>query len=209
MLKAGKLILNSRVGIDSTLSKEVFVKPEIVVIAGPNGSGKSTITKDLLIKGPYINADDLQRELHITNMEAALLADEHRQQALSRNIPFSFETVLSTGRKLEFLKQAKEKGYFIRGYFILTCEPLLNVARVQGRVLNGGHDVPKDKIISRYEKSLANIPEFIKLCDICHIFDNTDLPARIFRKHKDNITLFENQYWTYGKIKELVFGKEN
>lgn len=189
------------------MSKTADIKPEIVVFAGPNGSGKSTVTGDEWIKGPYINADDLQRELRITNKAAAVLADERRQQALNAHISFSFETVLSTDRKLEFLRIAKEKGYFIRGYFILTCDPLLNVARVHGRVLNGGHDVPKDKIISRYEKSLANVPEFLNLCDICHIYDNTETPFRIFRKHKDSITLFENEHWTYEKIRELSFGK--
>ena len=74
--------------------------------------------------------------------------------------------------------------------------------------LNGGHDVPRDKVISRYEKSLANVPEFLKLCDICHIYDNTAAPFRLCRKHKDSITLFENEFWTYVQIKELVFGKE-
>ncbi len=184
-------------------------KPEIIVFAGPNGSGKTTISGPEWIIEPYINADDMQRDMHLTNLEAANLADERRMQALDAHISFSFETVLSTDRKLEFLRLARERGYFIRGYFILTCDPLLNVARVMERVESGGHDVPRDKIISRYEKSLGNVPKFLALCDVCHIYDNTEKPFRICRKHKESISLYENEYWSYDRIKELVFGKES
>ena len=75
------------------------MKPEIVVFAGPNGSGKSTVTGPEWIKEPYINADELQRDLNTTNEAAAILADERRQQALNEHISFSLETVLSTNRK--------------------------------------------------------------------------------------------------------------
>lgn len=184
-------------------------KPEIVVFAGPNGSGKSTITGPEWIKGPYINADDIQRDEGITNLEAAKKADALREELVQEGISFSFETVLSTERKLDFLKAAKAQGYFIRGYFILTCDAALNVYRVQSRVANGGHPVPPEKIRSRYEKSLANIPAFLRVCDVCHIYDNTESPFRICRKHKESIKLFENEYWSYEQIQDLILSKTN
>ena len=45
--------------------------PEIIVFAGPNGSGKSTITRLAKIIEPYINADDIKRTNHCTDLEAA------------------------------------------------------------------------------------------------------------------------------------------
>ena len=69
--------------------------------------------------------------------------------------------------------RAKERGYFIRCYYILTADPLINVYRVKSRVAAGGHDVPKDKIISRYDKALDLVKELLKICDICHIYYNT------------------------------------
>lgn len=48
----------------------------------------------------------------------------------------------------------------IKCVFVLTADPELNVYRVATRVSKGGHDVPTDKIIDRYSKSLANIKEF-------------------------------------------------
>lgn len=180
-------------------------QPEIVVFAGPNGSGKSTFTTPQWIKGTYVNADDMVCEQGLTNLEAAIRADELRNQLIAQRATFTFETVLSRPDKLDLLQRAKDQGYFIRGYFILTCDPNLNVARVQSRVYDGGHDVPKEKIILRYQRSLENIPRFVRVCDICHVYDNTVKPFRLCRKHKDSITLYESELWSYEEVNKLIF----
>ena len=90
---------------------------------------------------------------------------------------------------------------------ILTCDPMLNVVRVKARVIGGKHDVPKEKVIDRYWKSCANVPAFFRLCDICHIYDNTEKLFRICRKHKNEMTFYQNDYWPYEKIDQLVFGR--
>lgn len=127
-------------------------KPEIVVFAGPNGSGKSTFTE--LLKPPidYINADEIKKNLKCSDLEAAQLAEKQREEHIQHMSEFCFETVLSTERNLNLLCKAKEKGYFIRCYYILTADPIINVWRVKSRVDSGGHDVPKEKIINRYDK---------------------------------------------------------
>lgn len=160
-------------------------KPEIVVFAGPNGSGKSTFTETLRPKEfPYINADDIQRILGCDNLEAAKLAEARREACLSAQQSFCFETVLSTDRNLILLQKAKENGYFIRCYYVLTVSPYINVARVSGRVSAGGHDVPVEKIIARYHRALALVQELVPVCDVCHIYDNSDTAYRIFKKRK-------------------------
>ena len=181
-------------------------KPEITVFAGPNGSGKSTITAlSPHVKQPYINADDIRRITDCGELEAALKAEELRIECLNAKHDFSFETVLSTERNLNLLRTAKEQGYFIRGFYVLTADAELNVLRVQIRLQGGGHDVPADKIRSRYLKSLANTIEFVTLCDVCHIYDNTeDEPKRIFKKKRDEITFWTTDIWTRGKIAILV-----
>lgn len=189
---------------DVNMQNNARRKPEIVVFAGPNGSGKSTITTPEWIKGPYINADDIQRERGITNVEAANIADELRYDLIAKRETFSFETVLSTERKLCMLRDAKANGYFIRGYFIMTCDPELNVQRVHARVEAGGHPVDDNTVRRRYRKSLANIPAFVSICDICHVYDNTDEPFRIIRKHKSDISFFENAYWPKETVEALL-----
>lgn len=62
-------------------------KPEIIVFAGPNGSGKSTITRLARVIEPYINADDIKRTTHCSDMAAALKAEELREAALANQYP--------------------------------------------------------------------------------------------------------------------------
>lgn len=44
--------------------------------------------------------------------------------------------------------------------------PMINVMRVKSRFVAVGHDVPHDKIVSRYSKALKIISELIQICDI-------------------------------------------
>lgn len=179
-------------------------KPMILVIAGPNGSGKSTFTRYFETVGEYTNADDVVAATGMDNMEAAQLVDKKRYAAIEGKMDFTFETVLSSDYKMEILRKAKAEGYFIKCIFVLTVDPYVNVARVQSRVAQGGHDVEKDKIISRYKKSLGQIKELMELCDILHVYDNTVTPFRIIRKHKEDISIFVNKLWSEEKILELM-----
>ncbi len=179
-------------------------KPEIIVFAGPNGSGKSTITKMANIIEPYINADDIKRTNNCSDLEAAQMVDDMRNNLILKHISFTFETVLSTDRNLKLLAKAREEGYFIRGIYVITSNPSINVVRVMGRKAAGGHDVPKDKIISRYDKALKLISEFVQLCDVCHMYDNSDKPYRIFKKRKDEYFYWENCFWNKSQIDNLV-----
>ena len=138
-------------------------------------------------------------------MEAAIKAETIREQCLSEGKDFTFETVLSTDRNLLLLKKAKEQGYFIKCFYILTSNPYINVQRVKVRHKTGGHDVPTDKIISRYYKSLDLLPKLVDVSDIIHVYDNTENPIRIFKKKKGEISLFENDIWSMDDIKKLVF----
>lgn len=180
-------------------------KPEIVIFAGPNGSGKSTFTEYLKPNFDYINADEIKKNLKCSDIEAAQIAEQQREEHLKRNLNFCFETVLSTDRNLKLLKRAKAQGYFIRCYYVITFDPIINVNRIKLRALNGGHDVPADKVISRYSKSLALIKEVIPVCDICHIYDNSsNKPYRIFKRRKDEFYFDESEDWLFEDIVSLT-----
>lgn len=178
--------------------------PEIIVFAGPNGSGKTTVTKLAKVIEPYINADEIKRTNYCSDLEAAQFAEKMREDCVSRNKSFTFETVLSTDRNLKLLQKAKKIGYFIRCIYVLTCNPDINVSRVESRAANGGHSVPEDKIRSRYEKAIALIPELVKVCDVLHIYDNSTLPFRIFKKRKTEYFYWSNEDWSKEKIQKLT-----
>ena len=179
-------------------------KPEIIVFAGPNGSGKTTITKLANIIEPYINADDIKRTTHCTDLEAAVQAEKMRNDAVAEHMSFTFETVLSTDRNLKLLERAKKEGYFIRCIYVITSDPQINIQRVKSRELTGGHGVPEDKITSRYYRALDLIPRLISVCDICHIYDNSEMPFRIFKKRKTEYFIWENSFWSIERINLLV-----
>lgn len=181
-------------------------KPMLLCFAGPNGSGKSTITKFFEIAGEYTNADDVVSSTGMGNEEAAKFVDKKRYDSIKAKSDLTFETVLSSKYKMDILRKSRDEGYFIKCVFVLTADPNLNVARVESRVMQGGHDVDREKVKTRFYKSLANIKELMSLCDILHVYDNTDTPYRIIRKHKDSITIFPNEYWDEEDIIALITG---
>jgi len=178
--------------------------PKILVFAGPNGSGKSTITKAWEQVGLYINADDIKAMRGCSDLEAAREAERLRELCLSERRSFTFETVLSTERNLDLLSRAKADGFHIESVFVLTVNPELNVFRVKGRELSGGHSVPPDKIRSRYTKALANISKLLALSDVFRLVDNTAQPEILFTKDEAGQQVRPNRYWTIEAIEKLT-----
>jgi len=179
-------------------------KPVVLVFAGPNGSGKSTITKLMPLYGVYINADDMKKENNLSDLEAAQQAEALRKRLLEKKNDFTFETVLSTDRNMLLLQNAKKNGYEIQCIYVLTCNVDINVARVKGRVCEGGHDVPEDKIRSRYVKALKLLPQLIDICDKILIYDNSVMPSLIFKKDEKGNECYPNEIWSIEKLKELL-----
>ena len=173
-------------------------KPILIVIAGPNGSGKTSTTR-LVIKHEwaeqcvYINPDEIaQTKFGDWNnpnavRQAVEYCEEWREQLLKEHKDFIFETVLSSDGKVDFLKRAKEEGYFIRVFFICTETPSINAARIAKRVMEGGHDVPIQKIISRYLKAITNATKVAAFANRAYFYDNSvdDQEARILFRTTD------------------------
>ncbi|NOU31790.1 MAG: AAA family ATPase [Polyangiaceae bacterium] len=160
------------------------MKPALLVIAGPNGSGKTTVTVRLREEKwsdgvEYLNPDDVAEErFGGWNSPDAVLAaaqwtTERRETLLAQGRGIAFETVMSALDKIDFMRRAKDLGYFVRLFFIGTADPRINAARVAGRVMDGGHTVPIEKIISRYSRSMANLSAAISIADRVYLFDNS------------------------------------
>ena len=170
-------------------------KPTLCVVAGPNGSGKTSTTVQLLANewsegSLYINPDNIAQEQFgdwnspEAVLKAARYATDLRYKCLNEKRDFVFETVFSSEEKLEFLRKAHESGFFIRFFFVCTSNPKINVSRITKRYLEGGHEVPISKIISRYYKSYVNATKAISFVDRAYIYDNSvedHLPQLLFR----------------------------
>lgn len=159
-------------------------KPRLIVIAGPNGSGKTSIADTMhahhWLQGcDYINPDTIAQE-HFGNWnspeavkDAADWAAKQREACLEDGRDLAFETVLSAPDKVDFVVSALQAGYFVRLIFVATQSPSINAARVAQRVMEGGHDVPISKIISRYPKSIANCLLLAPHVQRLYVYDNS------------------------------------
>ncbi len=154
------------------------------MIAGPNGSGKTSVTQKFLHHKwgegiVYINPDEVANEKfgdwnsNDSVLKAANYCEEWRERCLDEKISFVFETVFSSQDKIKFLLRAKQAGFFIRVFFIATNHPSINASRIANRVIEGGHDVPITKIISRFYKSILNCEIIAKFVDRLYVYDNS------------------------------------
>lgn len=108
----------------------------------------------------------------INSYTIALFANFLQDRFLERGESFSQETVFSHPSKIAALKHAHELGYRTYLYFVATQNPSINLNRVAIRVAKGGHNVPADKVIGRYERSLAQVREAIPYLSRAYFFDN-------------------------------------
>lgn len=168
--------------------------PQCTILAGPNGSGKSSIYAKLQPPGLFINVDEIARELPddmdagARRVRAGRLAIEEINSALASHRDFCFETTLSSRHALSVMRRAQAAGFQIGPLYVILASPELNVARVRFRVQNGGHDIPDEDVVRRYNASLKHLPAALRLADEYIVIDNS--PAQ-------PIFLFEgrsNQY---------------
>jgi predicted ABC-type ATPase len=113
------------------------------------------------------------------------------------------ETVFSAPDKLDFIKRAKEDDFFVRFFFIGTDGPHINAARIVRRVMDGGHDVPIGKIISRYNRSIANSTVAMAMVDRAYTYDNSvddRDPRKLFRTRDGAI------FKTYSDLRHHAWG---
>ena len=162
-------------------------RPVLVALAGANGAGKSTFYHAHLKAAGlrFVHADVSSRELKIGPYEAAKMADSLRRELVKQRESFVFETVFSdpAGDKLAFLKDAATAGYTVILCFIGISGPEVSEQRVAMRVSQGGHDVPIDKLETRYPRILANLRNALREVPPVWIFNNGDLrhPYRLCR----------------------------
>lgn len=169
---------------------DVDRRPIVVALAGPNGAGKTTFYHSHLAPAGlrFVNADVLAREFAIDAYAAARMADALRRELVRRGESLVFETVFSdpAGDKLAFLKQAEQAGYTVVLCYIGLESAALSEERVAMRVSQGGHDVPTEKLQSRFPRTLANLKKALREVPQVFLYDNSDL-GRPFR----HVAMFE------------------
>lgn len=154
-------------------------RPVMIALAGPNGAGKTTFYYAHLAPAGlrFVNADVIARELRLEAYAAARAAEALRRELLKQRESFVFETVFSdpVGDKLAFLREAAQAGYTVVLCFIGTSGPQISEERVAMRVSQGGHDVPTEKLASRFPRIMVNLKAALRPVPHVWVFDNDDL----------------------------------
>jgi predicted ABC-type ATPase len=166
-------------------------RPILIALAGPNGAGKSTFYITQLAESGlrFVNANQLALHLKLDSYRAAELAEMVRKELIAKNESFIFETVFSdpVGKKLRFLQEAESQGYTVVLFFIGIDGTETSEERVTMRVLKGGHDVPTEKIRSRYSRTMENLGRALAALTNVYVYDNSDLrdPYRLVVEQRD------------------------
>jgi len=154
-------------------------RPLLIALAGSNGAGKSTFYKTYLqqLGLQFINADAIAKELNLDAYAAVKVATSLREELVRQRESFIFETVFSdlAGEKLAFFQDAAAIGFTVVLFFIGISNPDISNERVVFRRLKGGHDVPTDKLITRFPRTLENLRRSIRELPFVLVYDNDDL----------------------------------
>jgi predicted ABC-type ATPase len=163
--------------------------PQVFVIGGPNGAGKSTIAEifigEHLGLGEFVNADVIARGLAGFDPDAAaiqagrIMLTRLRELAAQR-VDFSFETTLASRTFARWLTELRASGYQVNIVYSWLRSPELAVARVRRRIRRGGHAVPEETIIRRYQRSISNLFElYLPIADRWRVYDNSGSSPRV------------------------------
>lgn len=189
--------------------------PELYIISGCNGSGKTTTAKQILPYFldiyEYVNADEIAVGLspfrpESVSLQAGKLMIKRLNELLNRQINFAFETTLSGLSYIRFIKKCQNQNYQINLIYFWLKDPQLAIARVNQRVVSGGHNIPRDVIIRRYHRGQKNLIEsYLPLCDTWIMFDNSKTVTELVATYtsKQQTTIYQPEI--FNKIQQINY----
>ncbi len=141
------------------------------ILAGPNGAGKTTFAAEFLpIEAEclnFFNADLIAQGLSPFQplkmaVEAGRLMIQHINDCVRKSESFAFETTHSGKGYYKKINKWKSQRYEIILYFLKIPSVEVAIERVKLRVSKGGHNVPEQGIIRRFEKGWKNFNTLYK-----------------------------------------------
>jgi len=172
-------------------------KPTIIILAGPNGAGKTTFAAEYLPNEAactdFINADLIAKGLSPFYPEAvALEAGRVMLKAIDERVAlrksFAFETTLAGRTYAAKIRSWRKWGYVVNLYFLMLPSADVAVARVAGRVMQGGHNVPESDIRRRFALGIRNFRSiYSKLVNNWKVYDSSASPPAMISEGTNDV----------------------
>jgi predicted ABC-type ATPase len=187
-----------------------YSKPTLLVISGPNGAGKSTFIQFLLpddFEG-IVSFDrdktrsQFERELRAQNLTEEELAgkalrlmearlEKEMEEAIAAGRHFVLETPLSHPDYWKYIDKFENKGYQIQLNYLGLDKIKDCKARVQRRVIEGGHNVDANTIKGVFEMNLKYINDFRNTFMEISLYDGMKKPDLLARIADGEVKLAE------------------
>ena len=170
-------------------------QPLCIIIAGPNGTGKTTFAREFLLKElqivHIINANLIAAGLSpldpsLIELKAGRLFLQELKRLAQAKIHFAFETTLSGHSYLPLLHRWKLEGYRIEMIYLRLKSSLLALERVADRVKQGGHNIPKETVLRRFDRGWKNFGDLYRpLADDWSVYENSDAIPQLLEKKNE------------------------
>ncbi len=189
-----------------------YSKPTLIVISGPNGAGKSTCIQIMLppafkgiwsfdrdmtrvqfekvLTGQGVKSNDIFRQA-TAMMEQKLLLE--MKSAIKMKDHFVLETPLSHPDYWAYIDLFERSHYQIQLNYLCLDKVSDCVARVEQRVIEGGHYVEPSTIKGVYEKNLEHINTYKDTFGVIELYDGMAIPTLLARIENGEVTFAAKQ----------------
>lgn len=109
----------------------------------------------------------------------------HMRSYIDERLSFAIETTLASAKTLNWIREGKSHGFTVEMIYLCLDTPEHSLLRVRARASRGGHDVEDQDIRRRYYRSLANLPEAIRIANRTILYDNSEHERRKVLEFRD------------------------
>ena len=146
------------------------------IIGGVNGVGKSSFTG--VLKGSrsdlgiIIDVDKITAGLGGDILAGGKVSVEKIKDCLDKGICFTQETTLSGHKTEKTAREARERGYSVRLYYVALDTPKECIERIENRVRHGGHNIREEDVNRRFAGRWEAVKKILPYCDEAEFYDN-------------------------------------